>query len=195
MDIVYISGSPRKNGNSDTLAGYFLDRCREKGAEITSYHLNELSYRGCQACNNCKTVAEKCTVQDDLTPLLDHVFVADLVVMASPVYYGDVSSQLKGFIDRTYSYLKPGYIAEEHPCRLAAPKSLVFILIQGHRSSGAFADILPRYSQIFKWIGFAETYPLRVIDVYHRGDIDQKEAAIAEAQQLADELMLKFPGS
>jgi len=185
MDLVYISGSPRKGGNSDTLACHFLDRCRSNGADITCYYLNELNYRGCQACNQCKTIAEKCTVQDDLEKVLDHVFVADLVVLASPVYYGDVSSQLKGFIDRTYSYLKPGYIAEEHPCRFDRPKPLIFILTQGHRSPDAFADVLPRYSKIFKWIGFAETYPLRVIDVYHRGDIEKCEDIFAQAEQLA----------
>ena len=189
MDLVYISGSPRKGGNSDAIACHFLERCSENGADITRYYLNELNYKGCQACNQCKTVAEKCTVPDDLEKVLDHVFVADLIALASPVYYGDVSSQLKGFVDRTYSYLKPGYIAEENPCRFDCPKPLVFILTQGHRSPSVFADVLPRYSKIFKWIGFAETYPLRVTNVYHRGDIEKCDDILRQAEQLADKLM------
>ena len=192
MDLVYISGSPRKRGNSNALAQCFLDRCREHGADVTSYYLNDLSYGGCQACDNCKIVADKCTLDDDLSPVLDHVFVADLVVLASPVYYGDVSAQLKGFIDRTYSYLKPRYIAEKFPNRLAQPKTLVFILVQGHRDPEAFADILPRYSDIFKWTGFAETYPLRVIDVYHRGDIEERKEIQEQATKLADKLMAEY---
>jgi len=192
MDLVYISGSPRRRGNSNALAQHFLDRCREQGAAVTSYFLNDLKYQGCQACDNCKTIADKCTLDDDLLPVLEHVFAADLVVMASPVYYGDVSAQLKGFIDRTYSYLKPRYIAEKHPNRLVQPKTLVFILVQGHRDPNAFADILPRYSDIFKWTGFAETHPLRVVDVYHRGDIKEQQAAHEQAVKLADKLMAEY---
>lgn len=192
MDIVYVSGSPRSGGNSDFLAQYFLRQCCDKGAEVTSYYLNKLTYRGCQACDQCKTVAEKCTLKDDLSPLLDHIFVADLVVFASPVYYGDVSAQLKGLIDRTYSYLKPGYMAKEHPNRLEVPKKLVFIITQGHRDEAVFADIIPRYSDIFRWTGFSETYPLRVVDVYHRGDIDQRTDVLREAEQLTEKLMNDF---
>ncbi len=192
MDLVYLSGSPRKSGNSHALARYFLDRCREHGANVTSYYLNDLNYSGCQACDNCKTVTDKCTLDDDLSTVLDHVFVADLVVLASPVYYGDVSAQLKGFIDRTYSYLKPRYIAEKFPNRLARPKTLVFILAQGHRDPQEFADILPRYSSIFKWIGFAETYPLRVVDVHHRGDIAGQKEIQDQAIKLADKLMVEY---
>ena len=77
--------------------------------------------------NGCKTGSERCVLPDDLAPVLDAVFNADLVVFASPVYYSDVSAQLKAFIDRTYSYLVPGYIAKEHPNRLPTRKALVFI--------------------------------------------------------------------
>ncbi len=192
MDLVYISGSPRKRGNSNALARYFLDRCREQGADVTSYCLNDLNYSGCQACENCKIIADKCTLDDDLFPVLEHVFAADLVVLASPVYYGDVSAQLKGFIDRTYSYLKPRYIVEKFPNRLPRPKTLVFILTQGHRDPDQYADILPRYSKIFKWTGFAETHPLRVVDVYHCGDIEELNEVHGQAIELADKLMAEY---
>jgi len=195
MNIVYVSGSPRRGGNSDSLAHHFLHRCEQSGATVTSYYLNGLNYQGCQACDKCKTDSEKCVLKDDLTQVLDHIFVADLVVFASPVYYGDVSAQLKGLIDRTYSFLRPGYVAKSHPNRLALPKKLVFILIQGHRDAAAFADILPRYSDIFRWTGFSETYPLRVIDVYHRGDIERCDEALCEAERLADRLMSEIPDS
>ncbi len=189
MDLVHLSGSPRRGGNSDTVAQRFLDRCRDNGAAITSYHLNTLTYKGCQGCNGCKTGADKCIVLDDLEKVLDDVFGADLVVFSSPVYYGDVSAQLKGFIDRTYSYLRPGYVSKKHPSRLERRKPLVFILAQGHRSSAMYDDIIPRYSAIFHWTGFAETHPLRVVDVYHRGDIDKRDDIFIQAEHLADRLM------
>lgn len=190
MKIVYIAGSPRLGGNSDTLAKHFLECCQQLGAAIQQFHLNTMNYRGCQACDVCKKSTDYCILKDDLTPVLDAVFAADILVLATPVYYGDVSAQLKGFIDRTYSFLKPGYIAENNPSRFPARKQLVFILTQGHRNPKWFADILPRYRDIFYWTGFAKTWPLRAVDVYHRGDIDKKNDLFSQAQQLAEQLMV-----
>jgi len=191
MNVVCLLGSPRKKGNSAAVADYFLENARALGAAAQSFHLNSLSLRGCQACNHCKTRAEKCVLVDDLTPVLDAVFAADVVVMASPVYYGDVSAQLKTFIDRTYSYLRPGYIALDHPSRLSRRKQLVFILTQGHRDPDWFADILPRYRELFHWTGFADTHPLRVVDVYGKGDVNARQEVKQAAQRLARLLLAR----
>lgn len=189
MHVVCLFGSPRKSGNSATVARHFLAVAESLGASTQSFYLNSMAQRGCQACEGCKTRAEKCILQDDLTAVLDAVFAADLVVMASPVYYGDVSAQLKAFIDRTYSYLRPGYIGLRHPSRLPKRKPLVFILTQGHRDPDWFADILPRYQELFRWVGFADVHPLRVIDVYRPGDAGSRKDILQEAERLARKLL------
>ncbi len=189
MNVVALFGSPRKDGNSATVTAHFLQRARQLGAETKSFYLNELNFRGCQACEACKTVAATCVLQDDLASVLDAVFAADLVVLASPVYYADVSAQLKAFIDRTYAFLVPDYIATDHPSRFPQRKPLVFVLTQGHRDPDWFADILPRYRDIFHWTGFAETHPLRVVDVYHRGAVNARPEVLAEAERLAERLL------
>ncbi len=189
MKVVCLLGSPRRDGNSAALASHFLRRAQELGAKTLSFSLNDLSTRGCQACEACKTDLEGCVLQDDLGDVLEAVFHADLIVFASPVYYGDVSAQLKTFIDRTYSYLRPRYIALEQPSRLPKRKPLVFILTQGHRDPSNFDDILPRYSKLFYWTGFADVHPVRAIDLYHRGDAQKKCPEIyGELERLATEL-------
>lgn len=190
MHIVCLMGSPRRKGNSARLANYLLEQLGELGATIRTFELNDLQMRGCQACDACKRDHESCVVQDGLTEVLDAVFEADALVFASPVYYGDVSAQLKTFIDRSYSFLKPHYIALEHPNRFPERKPLVFILTQGHRDGRVFDDILPRYSQLFHWTGFAETTPVRVIDVYHPGEVEEKSPAVyTQLEQIASELV------
>lgn len=189
MNVVCLMGSPRKKGNSTQLANYLLTQLSTQGVEVRSFYLNDLQMRGCQACDACKRELESCVVQDGLTEVLDAVFAADALVFASPVYYGDISAQLKTFIDRSYSYLKPRYITLEHPSRFPERKPLVFILTQGHRDGRVFDDILPRYSQIFHWTGFAETKPVRVIDVYHPGDVEKKTEIFAQLDQIAAELL------
>ena len=188
MKVVCLLGSPRKKGNSATVARHFINYAEKYGAQTESFFLNGLNFKGCQACNLCKTEFDTCALDDALTPALEATFHADIVVMASPVYYGDVSAQLKTFIDRTYSYLLPGYIAKAHPNRLPERKRLLFILTQGHRDPDWFADILPRYQDLFHWTGFAVTHPLRVIDVYHEGDVDNRQDVLQKAEEMARKL-------
>ena len=117
MKIVSLLGSPRPNGNSARIAARFCTAAENLGAEVKTFALNKLNYRGCQACMACKTKLDRCILEDDLTPVLDAVRETDLLLLASPVYYGDLSSQLKGFIDRTYSYFVPDFHTNPKPSR------------------------------------------------------------------------------
>lgn len=190
MRVVCLLGSPRRKGNSTSLAHRLCEKLKQRGAEVVSYTLNDLTMRGCQACDACKQDHERCVVQDDLSEVLDAVFTADALVFASPVYYGDISAQLKTFIDRSYSFLKPRYIALEHPSRFPQRKPLAFILTQGHRDGRVFEDILPRYSDIFRWTGFADTIPFRVIDVYKPGDVETRRTEVLDQlDQVAERLL------
>ena len=145
MKIVCLLGSPRPKGNSGAIAARFSETAEDLGAEVTTFALNKLKYRGCQACMTCKTKLEKCVLKDDLAEVLDAIRDAEVLVLATPIYYADISSQLKAFIDRTYSYLVPDYATNPSPCRLSPGKKLVFIEAQGHPDESLFADVFPRY--------------------------------------------------
>ena len=95
MKITCVLGSPRPNGNGEVLAKRFGDTAEKLGAQVQTYVLNELNYRGCQACMACKTKSDKCVLQDDLTPVLESVREGDVLVMATPVYLWDVTSLLR----------------------------------------------------------------------------------------------------
>jgi multimeric flavodoxin WrbA len=156
MKIVAVLGSPRPNGNSSTLAGRILKTARERGADTVCYDLNSLDFKGCQACFACKQGSESCVLTDDLAPVLDAVYTADVVIMASPVYCTDVSAQLKGFIDRLFSFLVPDYMSKLKKSRFPENKKLIFILAQGYRGPEQFADIIPHYLPILKWFGLPQ---------------------------------------
>ena len=125
MKLVCVHGSPRKTGNSSKIADRLCASIQAKGHIVKSYYLNRLKYIGCQSCMGCKGKSEICVLQDDLTEVLSEVKSADIIVLASPIFFGDLSAQMKGFIDRTYSYLKPDYTS-----RLFPGKKLVMILSQ-----------------------------------------------------------------
>ena len=189
MKIVAILGSPRLNGNSATVAGRFLESARNHGAETQSFALNTLSYRGCQACMSCKKHSEKCVLKDDLTEVLEAVRDADVVVLASPVYYGDVTGQMKLFIDRTYCYLTPDFHSNPERSRLLPGKAVVFIQTQGLADATVFADIFPRYNAMIRFIGFEEVHLLRACGLSQRDDVLARTEVLKEAEDLAVHIM------
>jgi multimeric flavodoxin WrbA len=188
MKIVSLMGSPRTNGNSSSIARHFMKTAEHLGAEITTYELNRLIYQGCQGCYACKTKLDRCVLNDGLTEVLAAVQAADVVLLASPVYYGEISSQLKGFIDRTFSYLVPDYRSNPQPSRLT-PKKLVFVLAQGHPDEAMFADIFPRYEGFLKWMGFSDARLIRACGI-GPGNIDAvPEQILQQAEDSARQLM------
>ncbi len=189
MRIICIQGSPRINGNSSHIAGRFLATAESLGAETSTFILNQLSYRGCQGCYACKTTLDRCVLEDGLTEVLDAVTRADVVVLATAIYYGDVTGQLKSFIDRTFSYLVPDYITDPVPSRLPAGKRLVFIITQGNPDGTKYADVFPRYNAFMKWYGFAESHLLRACGVGGKGMTDVGGDILVKAEELARKIL------
>lgn len=184
MKIVAVLGSPRPKGNSALMAEAFLDVARERGAAVEVYLLNQMNIKGCQGCGQCKTKSEVCVVEDDLTPVYDAVRGADLLVMASPVYFGDLSAQLKCFWDRTYAFAHPDFTS-----RLAPGKKSVMFLAQGAPGEDMFNDIHPRYERWLKMFGFDENFVVRAVGVQGAGEVKDKAEPLEQARELARKLV------
>lgn len=185
MNIIVVLGSPRLKGNSALIVKKFINTAESLKANVTTFTLNRLTYRGCQGCFTCKTKLDHCVLGDELTDVLEAVRTCDVLVMSSPVYYGDVSSQLKGFIDRTFSYLKPDYLTNPVPSRIVPGKKLVIILTQGEPDENTYNDIIPRYTDFFKYYGFKTDYAIRACGVYEKGDIEQRKDILKLAEDTA----------
>ena len=189
MKAVALLASPRKTGNSTGLATSLTRILEENGRDVVTYHLNDLTYRGCQACNGCKTRSETCVLLDDLTPVLDDVQKADVVILASPVYWGGVNAQLKGFFDRAYSYLTPEFVTGPVRHRLPPGKKLVFILTQGG-DEALYDDIFPRYNNFFELLGlFEKSYLIRGCDLGDRQDFRTRNDLLELVEETAEELL------
>jgi multimeric flavodoxin WrbA len=184
MKIVAMLGSPRPQGNSSTLARAFLEAGRERGAETQEFLLNQMDFKGCQACMACKTKSETCCLEDDLAQVLEALREADVLVLASPVYFGDLSSQLKAFFDRTYSCINPDF-----SCRLPAGKKAVMILTQANPDPAQFDDIFPRYERWLKLYGCDPIHLVRAVGVGEAGEVTQQTDLMAQAAALARELV------
>ena len=115
MKVMAINGSPRENGNTAALLGAALDAAASAGAQTELVNLYGLKYSGCLSCFACKRRGgEKCRcfLDDELSPVLELVLASDALLLGSPVYFGDVSGQMRCFLERlgfiTLSYERPG---------------------------------------------------------------------------------------
>ncbi|TVM33157.1 flavodoxin family protein [Oceanidesulfovibrio marinus] len=189
MNIVSILGSPRPKGNSAAMERRLLDAAEARGHEVQRFELGKLQYTGCIACFGCKKKAAHCIVKDDLAPVLAAVRECDVLVVATPVYFGEVSAQFKGFIDRCFSFLVPDYAQTTEKSRLAPGKQMVWLIAQGHPKTDLFADIYPRYEYFFdRYINFDRCHLVRACGVYNAGDVDTRDDVREQIDTLAEKL-------
>ena len=98
--IVIISASPRKNGNSDLLCDQFMKGAQESGHKVEKISLREKNIRPCLGCEACQST-HSCVQHDDMPVILSKLIEADVIIMATPVYFYTMCSQMKTLIDRT----------------------------------------------------------------------------------------------
>ena len=99
--VLILSGSPRKGGNSDLLCDEFLRGAREAGHEAEKLRVAEKKIAPCSGCDSCTAHDGACVHKDDMAEVLQKMIDADVIVLASPVYFYSINAQLKAVIDRT----------------------------------------------------------------------------------------------
>ena len=101
--VLILSGSPRKGGNSDLLCDEFLRGAREAGHEAEKLRVAEKRIAPCSGCYYCTARYGACVHKDDMAEVLQKMIDADVIVLASPVYFYSINAQLKAVIDRFYA--------------------------------------------------------------------------------------------
>lgn len=99
-NVLIISASPRKNGNSDVLCDRFAQGAKESGHKAEKVFLAAKNIGYCSGCGVCNTT-HRCVQKDDMADILEKLVDADVIVMATPVYFYSMDGQMKTFIDRT----------------------------------------------------------------------------------------------
>ena len=104
MKAIAINGSPRKKWNSAMLLEKALEGTASQGAETELVHLYDLDFKGCTSCFACKMKGGKsygtCAMNDGLTPLLEKLAEADIIILGSPIYFGTVTGEIRSFMER-----------------------------------------------------------------------------------------------
>lgn len=104
MKITVITGSPRKHGNTFAMVDTFIKSAEAKGHEVVRFDAAMMKIGGCHACMTCFKTGKACSFDDDFNIIAPHILDADAIVYAMPLYWYSIPSQIKGVIDRVFSF-------------------------------------------------------------------------------------------
>lgn len=111
-NILIISTSPRRGGNSDTLADAFYKGASEAGHSVEKICLYDKTIGFCRGCLSCQNT-QKCIIDDDASVIVKKMLTADVIVFATPVYYYEMSGQMKTLLDRSNPLYPSDYAFRE----------------------------------------------------------------------------------
>ena len=172
--IVIVKGSPRKKGNSCVLADSLANGAKDNDADVKEFFLHDMNIQPCNACNVCINQSKKgCVIDDDMQEIYVSLRSADSIVIASPIYWFNMSAQTKLFIDRLYGLVEPNRQALKG-------KKIGIILTYGdsnQHSSGAI-NAINSFEDTFRYIGAS------ISGIIHGSAMDAGQ--IRQNQQLMD---------
>lgn len=172
MKVIGIVGSPRKNGNTELLTAHTLRAISEEGLDTELIRLAGLEIRPCNACMVCRE-EESCPIEDDLLPIYLKMKEAEGIVLASPVYFGSATAQIKALLDRV------GYISLAHGKPFSG--KVGGALVVARRAGKNFT--LAQLTYWFQILGFfipGSTY-WNVAFGRERGDVEHDEEGLRTA--------------
>ncbi len=173
MKIVILNGSARKGGNTELLAHAFADGARTCN-EVEIIAVGDVNVNPCLGCNACrKREKHDCFQRDDMPAIYDKLKTAEMIVIASPVYFYGLSAPLKAIVDRLHAPIRNEFKVEK----------LALLLVAADTIPEVFDSILVQYHAILKYFQLADAGRILVRGVEEKGAI-RGNPALAEARKL-----------
>lgn len=180
MNTLGISASPRRGGNSETLLDEFLKGARQSGARANKIILNELAFVPCQACGGCDKTGV-CVIDDGMSGVYKELGLADIVAVASPVHFGNVSAQLKMMIDRFQCEWVRRFVLLKGSDRI---KKGVFLCVYAGHDERLIDCARKAVKILFNTIGVEYTAEIVCADVDDKGAIAGRKDVLKQAFDL-----------
>ncbi|MEI6845858.1 MAG: flavodoxin family protein [Candidatus Firestonebacteria bacterium] len=188
MLILGINGSPRQGGNSEILLEHALQGCKTAGAKIKKINLGELKYAPCLSCAETRKDGV-CKIKDDMSLVYAAFEKADGIIIASPVYFGSVSAQLKMFIDRFQCYWAAKYVHKTVKPGVMKPGA--FISVQAGKNTGFFENSRAVVRNLFVTLDIKYTGELTAVGLEEKAAVLNDVKSLLAAEELGVQLARK----
>lgn len=160
--IVILTGSVRKGGNTELLARAFADGAGQRN-EVELISVADCRVQPCIGCNSCFTrEGHRCFQQDDMTKIYESLKAADVLAIASPVYFYGISAQLKAVVDRLHTPMRNDF-------RI---RKLALLLVGGAELPELFDSIVTQYRLVLNFFHLEDAGMVLVRGVREKGEIN-----------------------
>lgn len=202
MKAIGICGSPRKGWNTETLVTEALAGAASVGAETELIHLYDEPIKGCMECFACKRKGNKtggiCAIRDNLRPILEKAYAADVMIIGSPNFFGYPSGMVRSFIERFLYPLASYEIKDGKQVRILGnriiPAGMIFTMNVNEHFYGAmhYETTLGATCENLKYVlGYAEQY--NSCDTLQFQDYSKMDANMFDAAHKARQHEVQFP--
>lgn len=179
MKAVCLIGSPRGDGNTAYLVDHVIQGMQTRDIQVSRYCLGDLKIHYCLGCKNCYDTG-LCIQRDDMDRIMQDIFESDIVLIASPSYWGDVTGQLKVFFDRNTPF------ADTNPKRppITPGKVGASIAIRAGQTPRENIHIIETIEHYFGHLGIKPVAQMTVESLETLNDLQNKTKSIEAAYQL-----------
>jgi len=176
--IVILNGSPRAKGNTAGLIDAFAEGAEQAGHEIVRFDLQRMNIRPCRGClGGGRNPQSPCVQQDDMAKIYPHYETADVLVLASPMYYWSITAQLKAVIDRLFA------VTEKDPEYRTPKQHCVLLMAAEGDTPDNFEPVEYYYHALLRHLGWENLGEVYAGGVMQAGDIEG-HPALAKAREL-----------
>lgn len=177
--ICILNGSPRLNGNTKEQIKHFVKGAEEAGHQVTCFDLQKMNIHGCLGCcKGGKDAASPCVQKDDMAQIYPVYEAADVVVLASPMYYWGISGQLKCAFDRLFA------VAELTPDYQNPKKDCILLMAAEGDTESNFAPVRAFYEGLTTHLGWNNLGIVYAGGNMDAGEILSKPDQLREAERL-----------
>jgi len=181
--VLVLLGSPRKKGNSSTLAEQIIKGAESVGAKVETIHLHAMNIAPCQSCYTCqKRDSKGCAIDDDMQTIYQKLIDNEAWVIASPVYWFNMSAQTKLFMDRCFAL--PAYNKDAF-----SGKRIAIAMSYGDTDpfTSGCVNALRCFQDAFRYVG-AKIVGMVYGSALDSGEINSNESLMQKAEELGKTL-------
>jgi len=193
LKVLGIFGSPRRGGNTDILLEEALKGAGKEGAEVERLHLTDFTITPCRECHGCDQTGE-CVILDDMQKIYPKLLEADIIILASPIFFYGVTGWAKALIDRSQAIWARKYLVKNPSLGREGKRRKGFLISVGAtKGQGVFDGAILTAKYFFDAVNaeYAGELVFRGIDA--KGDIWKHPEAIQQAFEAGRRLILEMP--
>lgn len=185
MRAICIIGSPHTNGSTAIIIDKIIEGMKESNIDVSRYCLGRMHINYCLGCKKCYGTEGKCIQSDDMDIIMEDLFQADIVVIGSPSYWGDITGQLKVFFDRNTPY------GDTNANRRIIPKEMkgISVAVRAGQSDRENIHILESIEHYYGHLGIKPIGRIAVKGVDTIEDLSKREEELYQAYEFGKNII------